>query len=90
VPLNVVVMLWLPRLDIQTNSVSESPSNFVDFVRKVGLEGSLISTPLVLVRPGWWSSISSLPDNKIYEIYRTADLVWLFLSIEKEVGNNKV
>jgi len=52
--------------------------------KKVGFGGSLISTPLVLVRSGPWSSVSSLPADKISEIDQTAGLVWLFLSIEKE------
>ncbi|CAK7324926.1 unnamed protein product [Dovyalis caffra] len=71
----------------QTQSISTTCRDrlgLVDFVRKVGFGGSLISTPLVLVRSGSWSSISSLPADKISEIDQTADLVWLFLSIEKE------
>ncbi|KAL9440866.1 hypothetical protein AB3S75_019528 [Citrus x aurantiifolia] len=56
----------------------------VAYVVKVGFGGSLISTPPVLVRSGPWSSVSSLPANKISEIDQPAGLVWLFLSIEKE------
>lgn len=52
--------------------------------KKVGFGGSLISTPLVLVRSEPWSSVSGLPADKISEIDQPAGLVWLFLSIEKE------
>ena len=54
--------------------------------KKVGFGGSLISTPPVLVRSGPWSSISGLPVDKIFEIDQLARLVWLFLSIEKELA----
>lgn len=56
----------------------------VDFVRKVGFWGSLISTPPVLVRSGPWSSVSGLPADKISEIDQPAGLVLIFFSIEKE------
>ncbi|GMN23420.1 hypothetical protein TIFTF001_051305 [Ficus carica] len=44
------------------------------------------STPPVLVRSGPWSSVSGLPADKISEIDQPAGLIWLFLSIEKELA----
>ncbi|KAG5558099.1 hypothetical protein RHGRI_008120 [Rhododendron griersonianum] len=42
--------------------------------KKVGFGGSLISTPLVLVRSGLWSSVSGLLADKISEIDQPAGL----------------
>nr|GEV20549.1 retrovirus-related Pol polyprotein [Tanacetum cinerariifolium] len=54
--------------------------------KKVGFRGSLISTPPVLVRSGPWSYVSGLPAYLLFEIDQPAGLVWLFFSIEKELG----